>query len=183
MSLPPAIRALSDQLREALLPGTRLYVVIIEHPDGCSYTTSAPDRDPHSALPADALPAVVAAADTMAPLASESPVLFLQRLRRNKGLISKKPKEWASLLGISAASLLRAMDEEALGWTHKPDGRDHGARLVRVDHLQAHLALLDAVERGVVAPPVWCAAVQGGHAERESTSLSLRDAPTALVSR
>jgi hypothetical protein len=165
MSLPPAIRALSDQLRQALTPGTRLFIVIVEHPDGCSYMSGEPEITSQTATtPCSGSPASESASIAMSRREGESPTSFLQRVRRENGLVSMKPKEWASLLGTSVAALERAMAAGDLESTRKEDGRDHGARLVRCDHLLAHFALLDAVERGVVAAPTWSATTGDGKA-------------------
>jgi hypothetical protein len=91
---------------------------------------------------------------------SESPVVqtpleIVRAERRERPNRLRKTSEWAELLGMSARALRRAVDNGALAHEAKPDGRDHGATVIRSDVMEAFVALVEAVDRGTCDTPPW----------------------------
>ena len=157
--------ALAGALQRLLHPGARvnLFVLVAESPGGEPEIVSAPTRERLELVPTAAAPvAPEREAGTGAPerRPDESPVSYLQRVRRERGDVAFKPREWARRVGLSVSEIERAIAQRAVASTRKPDGRDHGARLVSAGELLAYLATVDAVERRTIAPPVWWAAVR-----------------------
>ena len=85
----------------------------------------------------------------------------VRQLRTTQPDLTLKPREWSALLGVSAREINRAIDAGALPFTAKDDGRDHGAKLVHIDHMEAFLATVEAIERGSMDPTAWWTDVRG----------------------
>jgi hypothetical protein len=90
-----------------------------------------------------------------------TPLEVVRVERRERPNRLRKTAEWASLLGTSARRLNRAIKAGALSYEAKPDGRDHGAIVIRPEVLELFLATVDAVERGKCDPPEWWNRVEG----------------------
>lgn len=86
---------------------------------------------------------------------ARTPLEILRAERRERPNRMRKTAEWAGLLGTSARALRRAVEAGAISYEAKPDGRDHGAIVIRPEVLEAYLATVDAVERGQCDPPEW----------------------------
>lgn len=87
--------------------------------------------------------------------AERTPLEIIRVERRERPGRLRKTAEWARLVGLPVRALLRAVDANALSTESKPDGRDHGAKLIRPEVLEAFLATKEAVERGACDPPEW----------------------------
>lgn len=89
------------------------------------------------------------------PPVERTPLEIIRSERRERPNRLRKTAEWASLLGTSARALRRAIEAGALAHEAKPDGRDHGAIVIRPEVIEAFLATVEAVERGKCAQPDW----------------------------
>ena len=160
------MQALAGVLRRTLHPGARvsLYLLVAESAEG--EASAAPDRDRLLDAPAhdisDIAPGAPSGPGAPERRPDESAVSYVQRVRRERGDVAYKPRDWAPKIGLSVSEIERAVAHGAVASTRKPDGRDHGARLVSAESMFAYLAMVDAVERRTVAPPTWWAAVRPG---------------------
>jgi hypothetical protein len=159
--------ALAGVLRRTLHPGARvsLYLLVAESPEGASNVASSLERERLDLNVRDISGAVSEDASRSGVperRPDESPVSYVQRVRRERGDVAYKPREWAPKVGLSVSEIERAVAHGAVSSTRKPDGRDHGARLVSAESMLAYLATVDAVDRRTVAPPAWWAAVRPG---------------------
>lgn len=61
-------------------------------------------------------------------------------VREKYGDAGLKPKNWAALLpGVSTCEIERAIADGYVSHYRKPDGRDHGAYMIRPDDMRAYL--------------------------------------------
>lgn len=161
------MHALAGALRQMLHPGTRvsLYLLIAESTDGAPELDSALERGRLDSPVRDisgieSEPASGPGMPERRP--DESAVSYVQRLRRERGDVAYKPRDWSPKVGLSVSEIERAVAHCAVASTRKPDGRDHGARLVSAESMFGYLATVDAVERRTVVAPTWWAAVRPG---------------------
>ena len=95
------------------------------------------------------------AAELPAASLKRTPLELVRVERSERPNRLRKTAEWAELVGMSARALRRAVDNGALAHEAKPDGRDHGATVIRAEVLEAFLALVEAVDRGACDTPPW----------------------------
>ena len=111
-----------EQLVRAVRPGTTIEIVRITVPA----EPTPPPSDPHLSPVSEAV-----------PWTHEAVVEWVHGQYVDAGL---KPREWAALLdGVSANEIERAIRETHLACYRKPDGRDHGAYMIRPADMQAYL--------------------------------------------
>jgi hypothetical protein len=149
-------------LLPSLPAGASVFMVTITMP------ASSPDAEVQSAPPAPAMSRDedVSLSETSGirpggneempkPSLAQTPLERVRQERRERPNRLRKTAEWASLLGTSARALRRAVEAGALPYEAKPDGRDHGAIVIRPEVLEAFLATEETVRRGQCAPPEW----------------------------
>lgn len=165
-----AARSIAEALRTMLGDGSRVCLIVVES------VAAAVGTDP-SALPlaqaegsSPALPhspslpeSVLGGAGGSPPARrpDESNVSYVQRLRRERGAVAYKPRDWAPVLALSAAEIDRAMQHGALPHRTKPDGLDHGAKMITAADMMAYLSTVDAVKRRELTEPLWWSLVHG----------------------
>lgn len=173
--MSPSIQGLTQQLQDAIRaarPGlVRVYVLVAEYADGSHRTEvvqAGAEGDQPVPVATQATPEQPDEQPDLPPRRpDETPVSYVQRLRRTRGRIELKASRWSELTGLAVAELERAMvlprvGEPALPWRTKTEGRGHGAKLVSAEAMAAYLAAADAVERGDIAPPPWWHSVRAG---------------------
>lgn len=161
------MRTLAGALQQMLHPSGRVSIYLLVAESADSPVEVAPASEPERLDPTVrdiSDPAQARAPGAGAPdrRPDESAVSYAQRVRRERGDVAYKPRDWASKVGLSVSEIERAIAHGAVASTRKPDGRDHGARLVSAESMLAYLATVDAIERRTIAPPTWWVAVRPG---------------------
>lgn len=154
------IQTLLQSFRESLPPGSTIYVLAAELPNGQTVMqagaagvsvsqgpriTLAPTPRP---MPAKATP-LARIADMRAELGAETPL---------------KLHDWTHEIGLSKKELRRAVKAGVMPHDRKPDGRDNKAVTVTVGVMENYLKIVSAVEAGQEEPPAWWKEVRGARA-------------------
>jgi hypothetical protein len=91
-------------------------------------------------------------------------VEHVRRLHHTRGNVALKPREWSTIVGLSARELRRAIEANAVPHVEKADGRDHGAKLITAEAILGYLTTVLAVERDHMPAPTWWPSVRGRRA-------------------
>jgi hypothetical protein len=152
-----SVQEAAEHLARAVALGAEVYLVIVKPSSGSPPLPSgAPPRplpSPNPPIRTPGLPAREAAEDV---------TTYLQRVRRGCGQVAFRARAWAPAVGLTVAEIERAITHKAIRAEVKLDGRDHGARLVSVGAMLGYVAQVNAVERQMLAAPIWWAAVRAG---------------------
>jgi hypothetical protein len=154
------IQTLIQSFRDSLPPGTMIYVLAAELPNGQTVVQAGAagglagqgpqvtlEPLPHT-TPAKATP-LARIAELRAELGADTPL---------------KMRHWAEELGIPRKELTRAVKVGAMPHDTKLDGRDNKAHTVTVGVMENYLKTVSAVEAGLEEPPVWWKEVRGARA-------------------
>ena len=174
--MSPTIQGLTQQLQDAIRaarPGlVRVYVLVAEYADGTHSSELLPAEVSADVTPEDdgeerAGGEAAPTSDLPLRRPDETTASYVQRLRRERGRIELRARQWAQLTGLPIGELERAMaypsrTAPALPWRPKPDGWDNGAKLVGIDAIKAYLSCIEAVESGNAAAPPWWHHVRAG---------------------
>lgn len=172
--MSPFAKHIAEQVQsvvEGARPGLRrVYVVVAEYADGLESTHPIHPEEPDEREIADSGGGAKGSRNQIEDLrldeglsrrrSGEGAVSYVQRLRRESGRVELKAKEWAPMTGLSVNEIERAMEQGAIEYRAKPNGRDHGARIISADTILAYLTEVAAVERGDIPQPHWWPAVR-----------------------
>jgi hypothetical protein len=166
-ALMSSFEALVQQVSHGLPPRTRLFMMI-ELPGDAGDAVGAGAATPLSSS------AQITAATAPRALSSVSERIDATR-RRHGSDHSLKAHEWAPIVGLSEREIKRAITAGAVPSTTKGEGRDNGARLVRIDDMEALVSTINAVERGTAEEPAWWPEVRAKRRGRMRRNHALRD--------
>jgi hypothetical protein len=154
---PTSVQEVAEHLARLVAPGAEVYFFIVKPSPGLPLV---PVNASSPTVPSVRPP--VRSPGLPPKDAVEDVTTYLQRVRRERGQVALKARVWAPVVGLSVAEIERAIAHQAIRAEIKLDGRDHGARLVSVGAMLKYVAQVDAVERQVLAAPIWWAAVRAG---------------------
>lgn len=151
------IQALFQSFSQSLPPGSTIYLLAAELPDGST-------RMHAGAAGPGTLPAVMSTVPA-APAAPSTPLTRVAALRAaHKPETALKLRDLAKEVGVSQKELRRAIKAGALAFDEKEDGRDNGAHTVTIGEMESYLKTISDVEAGKQEPPDWWEHVRGSRA-------------------
>lgn len=154
------IQSLLQSFRESLPPGSTIYVLAAELPNGQMEVQSGAAVGSLSQGPRISL-----APPQHATPAKPTPLARVAALRAELGAETPlKLRDWATEVGIPRKELRRAINAGVMQHDTKPDGRDNKAHTVTVGVMENYLKTVSAVEAGQEEPPIWWKKVRGARA-------------------
>lgn len=155
--MSPVLRLLQS-FSQMLPPGTTIYVLAAELPDGSTLVKAGASHDSVAAPERQLLAKSPRVAETTA-------LARVAALREEHGPDAPlKLRDWSKELGFSLKELRRAVKHKALAFDEKTDGRDNGAHTVTIGVMENYLKTIDAVECGKEVLPPWWNDVRGAKA-------------------
>lgn len=154
------LQTLIQSFRESLPPGSMIYVLAAELPNGQTVMQAGAARGAAGQGPGTTLaPAAHTSSGKATPLAR------IADLRVELGAETPiKLRDWSEKIGISRKELHRAVKAGVMPHDRKPDGRDNKALTVTVGVMENYLKIVSAVETGQEEPPAWWKEVRGARA-------------------
>lgn len=156
-------RIVSTPLGDFRVPtGVRFAVILLEATNESAAASGADGKQyrllrAFDGAPTESLSAAAPSGSTMP--AADTPLTRARGVRLARGNVELKLSAWAHEVGVPARELRRAIKANAVEHRSKPDGRDNKAKLISAEALESYLADVEAVRRGVKAPPAWWDAV------------------------